>query len=64
MEAFFYHASAFRAYIRRNKLVSDYQRSSYRTSLSIPPIAEAGGNQNKNFSNQKGAKRKKAGCRY
>jgi len=33
VELFFYHASAFRAYIRRNKLVSDYQRLLYRNFI-------------------------------
>jgi hypothetical protein len=28
-ESFFYHASAFRVFLKRNKLVSDYQRTIY-----------------------------------
>ncbi len=32
-EAFFYHASAFRVFLNRNKLVSDYQRIIYRNMI-------------------------------
>lgn len=32
-EAFFYHASAFRMFLSRNKLVSDYQRTIYRNMI-------------------------------
>jgi hypothetical protein len=47
-EAFFYHASAFRTYIRRNKLVSDYQRMSYRNFIKYAgQLLRANGNLKK-----------------
>jgi hypothetical protein len=47
-EAFFYHASAFRTYIRRNKLVSDYQRTSYRNFIKYTgQLLRANGNLKK-----------------
>ena len=47
-EAFFYHASAFRTYIRRNKLVSDYQRTSYRNFIKYSgQLLRANGNLKK-----------------
>ena len=47
-EAFFYHASAFRTYIRRNKLVSDYQRAAYRNFIKYAgQLLRANGNLTK-----------------
>jgi len=47
-DAFFYHASAFRTYIRRNKLVSDYQRTSYRNFIKYTgQLLRANGNMKK-----------------
>ena len=47
-EAFFYQASAFRTYIRRNKLVSDYQRVSYRNFIKFTgQLLRANGNAKK-----------------
>jgi hypothetical protein len=47
-DAFFYHASAFRTYIRRNKLVSDYQRTSYRNFIKYTgQLIRANGNSKK-----------------
>lgn len=59
-EAFFYHASAFRAYIRRNKLVSDYQRIAYRNFIRYAgQLLRAGGNQKKISQIKKELKEKK-----
>jgi hypothetical protein len=48
LETFLYHASAFRTYIRRNKLVSEYQRTSYRNFIRFAgQLLRASGNEKK-----------------
>ena len=50
LEAFFYHASAFRTYIRRNKMISDYQRLSYRNFIKYAGQLLRAGNAPKKIS--------------
>jgi len=59
-EAFFYQASAFRTYIRRNKLVSDYQRVSYRNFIKFTgQLLRANGNAKKIAAIKKEVEEKK-----
>jgi hypothetical protein len=47
-ETFFYHASAFRMFLSRNKLVSDYQRTIYRNMIKYATkIVKSDGNKDR-----------------
>ena len=47
-ETFFYHASAFRMFLSRNKLVSDYQRTIYRNMIKYTSkIMKSDGNKDR-----------------
>ncbi len=47
-ETFFYHASAFRMFLSRNKLVSDYQRTIYRNMIKYASkIMNSDGNKDR-----------------